>query len=50
MAERMRVTFPSGGASIYWSAKGPPPGVLGAPKEIGGSIPVEEINGKIVLK
>ncbi len=50
MVERMRVTFPAGGASIYWSAKGPPPGVLGAPKEIGGSIPVEEINGKVLLK
>ena len=50
MVDRMRVTFPSGGASIYWSAKGPPPGVLGAPANVGGSIPVEEIHGKLVLK
>ena len=47
---RVRVSFPAGDASIYWSAKGPPPGVFGAPKETGWSIPVEEIHGKLVLK
>jgi RNA polymerase sigma-70 factor (ECF subfamily) len=47
---RLVVSTPVDGASLYWSAKGPPPGVLGAPIALGGTIPLASLTGKLVLR
>lgn len=46
----VRFTAPAEGASLWWSAGWAPPGVLGAPKDIGGSVPLDGLSGKIVLR
>lgn len=47
---RVIVSIPADGASLYWSAKGTPPGVHGAPLDVGGTIPVASLSGKLILR
>jgi hypothetical protein len=47
---RMRIATPAEGASFWWSSTGTPPGILGAPKDVGGSVPLDASSGRIVLR
>lgn len=38
------------GAQIWWSTGSHPPGVQGAPANIGGSAPIESLQGRLVLR
>ena len=46
---RTRISAPVG-ASIYWSATGLPPGVLGSPQAVGGIVPLDALTERIVLR
>jgi RNA polymerase sigma-70 factor (ECF subfamily) len=46
---RSRISAPQG-ASIYWSASGLPPGVLGSPQNVGGVMPFDALTERIVLR